>query len=47
MDIFADLEAENDRMESILGGLDVTCWLSDSAAPGRTVADVDTLRPQV
>ncbi|MEO7398853.1 MAG: maleylpyruvate isomerase family mycothiol-dependent enzyme [Ilumatobacteraceae bacterium] len=40
MDICADLEAENDRLESILGRLDDTSWRSESGAPGWTVADV-------
>ena len=40
MDIFADLEAEDDRLEGILATLDHDAWLSPSAAPGWTVADV-------
>jgi uncharacterized protein (TIGR03084 family) len=40
MVIFDDLEAEQDRLEEILGGLDGAQWLAPSAAPGWTVADV-------
>jgi uncharacterized protein (TIGR03084 family) len=40
MAIFDDLEAEQDRLEEILGGLDDAQWLAPSAAPGWTVADV-------
>ena len=40
MAIFDDLEAEQDRLEEILGGLDSARWASPSAAPGWTVADV-------
>jgi len=38
--IFADLEAELDRLESILARLDAAAWRSPSAAPGWSVADV-------
>ena len=34
MAIFDDLEAEQDRLEEILGGLDGAQWMSPSAAPG-------------
>src|SRR6516165_11396747 len=40
MAIFDDLEAEQDRLEEILGGLDGAQWLAPSAAVGWTVADV-------
>ncbi len=40
MAIFDDLEAEQDRLEDILGGLDGAQWAAPSAAPGWTVADV-------
>ena len=40
MDIYADLEAEDDRLEGILAGLDDAAWLSPSAAPGWTIVDV-------
>src|SRR6516225_4412351 len=40
MAIFDDLEAEQDRLEEILGGLDGAQWLAPSAAAGWTVADV-------
>src|SRR5262249_62389306 len=40
MAIFDDLEAEQDRLEKILGGLDGAQWAAPSAAPGWTVADV-------
>jgi uncharacterized protein (TIGR03084 family) len=40
MDILADLVAEQDRLEEILAGLDDEAWLTESGAPGWTVADV-------
>src|ERR1700751_3618472 len=40
MAIFDDLEAEQDRLEEILGGLDGADWAAPSAAAGWTVADV-------
>ena len=40
MDVFADLAAEQDRLEQLLAGLSETEWATDSAAPGWTVADV-------
>jgi len=40
MVIFDDLEAEQDRLQSILDGLDEVQWASPSAAAGWTVADV-------
>ena len=40
MAIFDDLEAEQDRLESILSGLDGPQWLAPSAAAGWTVCDV-------
>ncbi|MGI9053830.1 MAG: maleylpyruvate isomerase family mycothiol-dependent enzyme [Ilumatobacteraceae bacterium] len=40
MDIFSDLEAEHDRLETILSGLADAAWLSESGAPGWTIADV-------
>ena len=40
MAIFDDLEAEQDRLEEILGGLDAAQWAAPSAAAGWTVADV-------
>ena len=40
MAIFDDLEAELDRLEEILGGLDGAQWAAPSAAPGWSVADV-------
>jgi uncharacterized protein (TIGR03084 family) len=40
MAIFADLEAEQDRLEEILGGLDGALWAAPSAAPGWSVTDV-------
>jgi uncharacterized protein (TIGR03084 family) len=39
-DIFDDLVAEQDRLEAILDELDGDAWLSPSAAPGWSVADV-------
>jgi uncharacterized protein (TIGR03084 family) len=38
--IFDDLEAEQDRLEAILSGLDGTQWTAPSAAAGWTVCDV-------
>lgn len=38
--IFDDLEAEHDRVEDVLSGLPEDAWLSASAAPGWTIADV-------
>jgi len=40
MGIFDDLEAEQDRLEEILGGLDGAPWAAPSAAPGWSVAHV-------
>jgi uncharacterized protein (TIGR03084 family) len=40
VDIFADLEAEHDRLEAILMQLDDEQWLSPSGAPGWTISDV-------
>jgi uncharacterized protein (TIGR03084 family) len=40
MTIFDDLAAEQDRLESILAGLDEARWRAASAAAGWTVADV-------
>ena len=40
MTIFEDLAAEQERLEEILLGLDEAQWLSPSAAPGWTIADV-------
>src|SRR5690348_9847347 len=40
MVIFDDLEAEQDRLEEILGGLDGVQWAAPSAAAGWSVADV-------
>ena len=40
MGIFEDLEAEQDRLEKILTGLDEAQWATPSAAAGWTVADV-------
>jgi len=40
MAIFDDLEAEQDRLEEILGGLVGQQWTAPSAAPGWSVADV-------
>jgi uncharacterized protein (TIGR03084 family) len=40
MAIFDDLEAEQDRLEEILNGLDAARWAAPSAAPGWSVADV-------
>jgi uncharacterized protein (TIGR03084 family) len=38
--VFDDLEAEQERLEAILDGLDEEAWRSPSAAEGWTVADV-------
>jgi len=40
MAIFADLEAEQDRLDGILAGLDDAQWKAPSAAAGWTVSDV-------
>ena len=40
MTVFDDLAAEQERLESILGGLDEAQWRSASGAAGWTVADV-------
>jgi uncharacterized protein (TIGR03084 family) len=40
MTIFDDLSAEQDRLARILAGLTQAQWLSESGAPGWTVADV-------
>lgn len=40
MGIFDDLQAEQDRLQGILDGLDERQWVSPSAAAGWTVADV-------
>jgi uncharacterized protein (TIGR03084 family) len=40
MAIFDDLEAEQDRLEEILGGLDGAQWAAPSAADGWSVTDV-------
>ena len=39
MEIFDDLEAEQDALETVLTGLPEQAWRSESAAPGWTVAD--------
>ena len=39
-DIFADLAAEQDRIEELLAGLSDRDWATPSAAAGWTVADV-------
>jgi uncharacterized protein (TIGR03084 family) len=39
-DIFADLEAEQDRLDAILAGLDEAAWLAPSGAAGWQVVDV-------
>ncbi|MFF5076140.1 maleylpyruvate isomerase family mycothiol-dependent enzyme [Actinoplanes sp. NPDC000266] len=39
-DVIDDLEAEQDRLEYVLGGLTPADWLSPSAATGWTVTDV-------
>jgi uncharacterized protein (TIGR03084 family) len=38
--IFDDLAAEHERLEAILAGLTDADWMTDSAAPGWSVADV-------
>jgi uncharacterized protein (TIGR03084 family) len=40
VDIFDDLVAEQDRLETILVALDAATWESESGAPGWTIADV-------
>ena len=40
MAIFDDLEAEQDRLEEILGGLGEAQWAAPSAAPGWSITDV-------
>jgi uncharacterized protein (TIGR03084 family) len=40
MEIIDDLVAEQERLEAILAGLSQEQWLTESAAPGWTVADV-------
>jgi uncharacterized protein (TIGR03084 family) len=40
MSIFEDLAAEEERLETILSGLDEAQWTSASAADGWTIADV-------
>jgi uncharacterized protein (TIGR03084 family) len=40
MDIFEDLVAEQDRLETILVGLDADAWVAPSAAAGWSVANV-------
>jgi uncharacterized protein (TIGR03083 family) len=40
MGIFDDLQAEQDRLQGILDGLDERQWRAPSAAAGWTVADV-------
>jgi uncharacterized protein (TIGR03084 family) len=40
VDVFADLAAEQDRLDQLLAGLSDTEWTTASAAPGWTVADV-------
>jgi uncharacterized protein (TIGR03084 family) len=40
MGIFDDLQAEQDRLQAILDGLDERQWVSPSGAAGWTVADV-------
>jgi uncharacterized protein (TIGR03084 family) len=40
MGILDDLQAEQDRLQDILQGLDEAQWTSPSGAPGWTVADV-------
>ena len=39
MEIFDDLEAEQDALEAVLAALPEDAWLTESAAPGWTVAD--------
>lgn len=40
MSIFDDLEAEEERLQDILEGLDESQWATESGAPGWSVADV-------
>jgi uncharacterized protein (TIGR03084 family) len=40
MDIFDDLVAEQERLETILSGLPADAWLVESGAPGWTITDV-------
>jgi uncharacterized protein (TIGR03084 family) len=40
MNVFDDLEAEEDRLEAVLDALDDDAWRSPSAAPGWSVTDV-------
>jgi hypothetical protein len=40
VDIFDDLVAEQDRLETILVALDAATWETESGAPGWTIADV-------
>ena len=40
MSIFDDLEAEEERLQDILSGLDDSQWATESGAPGWSVADV-------
>jgi len=40
MEIFEDVVAEQDRLETILTGLSPAAWLTESGAAGWTVADV-------
>ena len=40
MDVFEDLEAEQERLEGILGGLNEAQWGAASGAAGWTIADV-------
>jgi uncharacterized protein (TIGR03084 family) len=40
VDVFDDLVAEQDRLETILVALDTATWESESGAPGWTIADV-------
>ena len=40
MEIVDDLQAEQERLESLLSGLSEVQWLSESAAPGWTISDV-------
>jgi uncharacterized protein (TIGR03084 family) len=39
VEIFEDLEAEQDALEAVLAALPEDAWLTESAAPGWTVAD--------
>jgi uncharacterized protein (TIGR03084 family) len=40
VDVIADLDAEEDRLEAILDSLDDAAWRTESGAPGWTVTDV-------